>query len=215
MTTENIARPSRPAPVIRRAVPADIPAIANVHIQAFPGFVLTKLGPRFLEKYYGAVLDYPHGILITAEVDGNVAGFAAGFCHPEGFARHLRSRTLSLLPALLSGLMRHPDILFIVAQNAFGVFSGRGVGPRHNPGEAEFASMGVLPTCQGMGIGKKLSHAFIEAARSGGALGIYLYTDAEGNDAVNAFHQSVGFQIRTTYMASGRRLRHEYFMPLS
>lgn len=201
--------------LVRRACEKDLAAIAEVHIAAFPGFVLTRLGAGFLRGYYRAVLDYDAGILLVAVAEDRVIGFAAGFCHPEGFLKHLKRRTLALAPQIALGILRSPGILSIVFQNARGVFSGRGVGPQHNPGETELCSLGVLPSRQGMGVGRQLSTAFIEAARADGASGVYLYTDAVGNHPVNAFYQSVGFTVRTTYTASGGRLRHEYYLPLT
>lgn len=197
---------------VRVAKPTDLDAIADVHTQAFPGFVLTRLGKGFLRGYYGAVLDFPGGILYVAEADDRVVGFAAGFARPTEFSRHLRRRTLALLPHVMAGLFRNPGLLLIVVQNALGVFGGRGAAPEPHPDEAEFCSMGVHPAYQGRGLGRQLTKAFIAAARQAGVSGVYLFTDATDNDAVNAFHVSSGFTLRSTFVASGRRLRNEYYM---
>ena len=159
-------------------------------------------------------MEFPDGIMLVAESEDRVAGFVAGFTQPEGFTQHLRRRTLRLVPHILAGMAHNPGLVLIVAQNALGVFSGRGAGPEHLPGEAELSSIGVAPEHQGQGLGRKLTNAFADAAAKLGATGVYLYTDAIGNEGVNAFYKSLGFAVRRSYMASGRRPRHEYFRPL-
>lgn len=201
--------------IIRSAKQADLPAIADVHVQAFPGFVLTRLGRGFLRQYYEAVMEFPDGILLVAESEDRVAGFVAGFTQPEGFSRHLRRRTLRLVPHILAGIVRNPGLVLIVAQNALGVFSGSGAGPEHLAGEAELSSIGVVPEHQGHGLGRKLTNAFVDAAAKLGATGVYLYTDAVKNEGVNAFYRSLGFTVRRSYMASGRRPRNEYYRRLT
>ena len=47
----------------------DLKIIVDIHIKAFPGFFLTKLGPRLLYKYYNLILNYEKKIFLGAEED--------------------------------------------------------------------------------------------------------------------------------------------------
>ncbi|WP_305016831.1 hypothetical protein [Mycobacterium tuberculosis] len=44
---------------IRPAQASDIAQIVQVHLQAFPGFFLTLMGPRFLRLLYSGFLNHP------------------------------------------------------------------------------------------------------------------------------------------------------------
>jgi GNAT superfamily N-acetyltransferase len=64
---------------------------------------------------------------------------------------------------------------------------------RIGPGEFEVAKMAVTPACQGMGIGRKLLEAVVEAARSAGAHRLYLETNHILTPAIRLY-ESVGFR---------------------
>jgi ribosomal protein S18 acetylase RimI-like enzyme len=183
-------------------------------VDAFEGFILTQLGQPFLRRYYSAVLDYPKRLFIVAEQGGRLLGFAAGFADPCAFSRMLRRRALRLLPSIMLGVLTHPRVLGVVAQNALGVVCGRHAGYEPDAGDAELASLGVAPGEQGHGLGRLLIRGFVDAAGRAGSTGVHLSTDAEDNERVNRFYSSLGFNIETTYMAAGNRRRNHYRLPL-
>jgi GNAT superfamily N-acetyltransferase len=59
--------------------------------------------------------------------------------------------------------------------------------------EFEVAKMAVTPGCQGMGIGRRLLQAVIEAARSAGGRRLYLETNRALAAAIHLY-ESVGFE---------------------
>jgi len=59
--------------------------------------------------------------------------------------------------------------------------------------EFEVAKMAVTSSCQGFGIGRKLLHAVIEAARAAGARRLYLETNHILTPAIRMY-ESVGFK---------------------
>lgn len=198
--------------VICRGTSKDIGAIARVHVQSFSGFYLTDLGDGFLREYYRTVLLYPGGIMLVARVEEQTSGFAVGFMNPPGFYRCLRSRRLRLAISALPALLRRPALLPGLVGRARAVTqSGAGRAP---PGECELASIAVAPGLQGKGIGAQLIRTFVSQARALGGDRVSLSTDAEDNDAANCFYHSLGFQIRKTYSAPGRRVMHRYEMNL-
>lgn len=70
---------------IRTAAKSDVSAIVSCHLNAFPGFFLSAMGPRFLRKYYGFYSDYDKGIVLVAEYEGQLLGFIAGFQDPASY----------------------------------------------------------------------------------------------------------------------------------
>ena len=74
--------------------------------------------------------------------------------------------------------------------------------PSRNPAGKDVAglySIGVLPSLQGTGAGRKLVAAFLEEARSRGCGRVFLTTDRDGNDAVNEFYRKMGFRVEREY----------------
>jgi putative acetyltransferase len=64
---------------------------------------------------------------------------------------------------------------------------------RSSANEFEVTKMAVSSSCQGSGIGRKLLHAVIEAARSAGARRLYLETNHILTPAIRLY-ESVGFK---------------------
>lgn len=194
--------------IIRDAQSDDLASLAQAHASAFEGFYLTRLGPDFLQEYYRTVLEYDAGILLIASTSGGptLDGFVAGFMNSPTFYRRLRSRRLRLARALLPRLVRTPSLLMRVFQSSDRVHResyGSGAGQ-----DCELASLGVLPTAQGKGIGKSLVHAFLTRSRKLGADRVLLTTDSEGNDSVKRFYQSMGFRLGEPYQAERGRWMH-------
>jgi hypothetical protein len=45
----------------------DLDAVVAIHQEAFKGFFLTRMGPRFLRAYYNTVLDFGGRIAIIGQ----------------------------------------------------------------------------------------------------------------------------------------------------
>jgi hypothetical protein len=70
---------------IKRMASADVSAVVQVHLDSFPGFFLTFLGPTFLRELYVATLADSSGISFVAEDGNGICGFVAGTAQPAGF----------------------------------------------------------------------------------------------------------------------------------
>ena len=70
---------------IREASANDLEQIISIHMAAFPGFILTKLGPAFLLELYTGFIQDDKGTLFVAEREGQVLGFVAGTLDPDAF----------------------------------------------------------------------------------------------------------------------------------
>ena len=195
---------------VRRAELADLDAVVDVHMQAFRGFLLTKLGRGVVRRYYDTVLHYANGVILVAADGAKVVGFASGFAKPDHFARALRRRAVGILPHVLLGIMRHPEVAWTVMQNAAAVLRARPVGYQPDPRDFELSSVGVLPETQGKGVGRALVQAIVSEARRHGVPGVYLYTDAEDNERAKRLYTAAGFVLQAGYTATGGRQRYYY-----
>jgi ribosomal protein S18 acetylase RimI-like enzyme len=195
---------------IRAATPEDVAPIVQIHRRAFPGFFLTHLGAPFLRAYYRLVLDQPGGILLVAEESGAVVGFIAGFLDPRAFYRTMRERKWRLLPAVAAGLLGAPWLLPRVVASVLRVSRRGNEAVPRGPTSCELASLAVVPRAGGRGIGRSLVAAFMAEAARRGASEVHLTTDAEGNDRVNAFYESLGFHRSRQFVAFGARKMNEY-----
>jgi ribosomal protein S18 acetylase RimI-like enzyme len=189
----------------------DVGSVVRIHLTSFPGFFLTFLGPRFLSLYYSGICEAPEGIaLICKDPDGEPAGFVAGTINPRGFySRLLKRHWLKFCLASVGAILRKPTIIARIA---------RGLShPSQNPVGEEVAglfSIGVLPELQGTGAGKVLVDAFLSEARKRGCRRVFLTTDRNGNDAVNAFYRKMGFRIERQYETPEGRAMNEYWIDL-
>lgn len=190
---------------------ADLPAVVAIHQAAFPEFFLTNLGGAFLHAYYSSVLDYKRHILLVASVNATPVGFAAGFVDPAGFYSHLRSRRISLTLAVMTRLVRKPQLLPRLLRN----YRRTGVIAHSEVAQAsELASLAVLPEFQGRSLGRALVDEFNLLSAAGGAQFVTLTTDAHQNDSVNQFYMRCGYSLSRTIAIRDRVLReYRYALP--
>ncbi len=198
---------------ITTARPGDIPAIARLHVQAFTGFFLTSLGQAFLRELYTGFLTQPSGILIVARQQSEIIGFAAGTTAPETFFSGLRRRRwasflLKATPAVLINPVP-------VVKKLVGALFYRGDAPQSSCSGALLSSIGVSPQFHGQAIGDALMAAFEKAAAKAGAESVYLTTDADSNERVNAFYRRNAYRIDCRFLQQKRRPMIRYIKALS
>ena len=186
--------------------------IVAVHLEAFPGFFMAQLGPRFLREYYRCVAEYPGGILLVESAGEEYVGFVAGFLDPASFYRALRHRRIRLALAACAGIVARPSRLITLLAN----YRRAGDAAQGSDGAAvaELSSLAVRPTSTGRGLGSSLVRRFIAEAGSRGANRVVLTTDAEGNDAVNRFYRGLGFTCERTFEARRGRSLNEYSLAI-
>ena len=187
----------------------DTKAVVAIHLAAFPGFFLTFLGPRFLRLLYSEAVACGE-IAIVAEAAGRPVGFVMGSAKPGGFYGQLvRRRLLAFALAALPAVARRPGIVLRVARALRRPAEGR-----KPEGTATLMSLGVDPTAQGLGAGRALVQAFLEAAGRRGACKVDLTTDQDGNERTNRFYAALGFRVARTIVTPERRILNEYEIDL-
>ena len=192
---------------VRNATPDDVPGLVTIHQKAFSKFFLTQMGSEFLRKYYSLVLTYHSGIILVSEGQNELRGFACGFVDPAEFYRLMWHTKFAFALPVLSALVRHPSLITKVL---YGVRRIHRPAAEWPPRSCELSSIAVAPEASGNGSGKSLIRAFLEQARSMDSHCVYLTTDADGNDAVNAFYRNAGFQHTRRFMQREGRWMNEY-----
>ena len=198
--------------MIREMGIADIQEVVHVHQQSFPGFFLSFLGPRFLTIYYAAVCASAEGIcFVFLNTQGVPAGFVVGTTNPRGFySRLLKRDGFKFALASLTSIIKRPSAFMRLVRALFY--------PGGNPIGDDVAglfSIGVLPGLQGTGAGKELARCFLQKAADRGCKRVFLTTDRDDNEAVNAFYQKLGFSVERQYETPEGRRMNEYWINLA
>lgn len=197
-------RPNIPA-AYRTAEPADVPTIVAIHLATFRGFFLSFLGGRFLNHLYEEMITDAGGVVVVAEADGEVAGFAAGVTDQRLFFRRLlEERKWAFARAALGALLRRPGIAPRLLR---ALRKDRDVAPS---AAASLMSIGVYPRALGVGMGRGLIRAFDAVMNERGVGRYCLTTDAVENDAVNRFYERCGFERARQFRTREGRLMNEY-----
>lgn len=183
-----------------------IDRVVELHQQAFPGFFLSFLGPRFLREFYRSFVNHDVGVGFVA-VDastGSVLGVIVGPLIPDGyFRRLLTQRWFAFCLASLTSVVKKPSVL----PRLFRAVFYRGDTPAHAEGLALLSSIAVCPEVRGAGLGVALVQAFLDEVRHRGGKGVFLTTDADNNERVNRFYRELGFTQEAAYRTpEGRKM---------
>lgn len=195
---------------VRAALFQDITSIVSIHCLAFPGFLMTLLGEKFLTTYYQLVLKYPKHICFVGVDDSDIIqGFVVGFNDPNLFYSNFRREKFRLILAALTSLAFRPQLWH---QVVYSWLRATSLAKDYEYGEhgAELASIAVNPSIKGNGLGKKLVYAFLVRASEMNTTSTHLTTDANSNEATNNFYLSLGFQLEHTFLAARKRLMNHY-----
>lgn len=90
---------------IREVAANDLPAVARVHIAAFPGSLLTRLGSEIVSRYYAWQLsDANDAAAVVADEESELLGFAVGGMFRDSLNGFYRAN----LPLIKSAVLRRP-----------------------------------------------------------------------------------------------------------
>ncbi len=187
----------------------DVVQVVAVHLTSFPNFFLSFLGPRFLTLYYSGICSDREGMsFVYLDSNDQLLGFVAGSSNPRKFYSHLLKRDwLRFSFFSMGAIIKRPTVIRRIFRALYH--------PSENPVGDDIAglfSIGVVPECQGIGVGKKLIEEFLDKAKKRGCKRVFLTTDHDQNDTVNSFYQKLGFNIERQYvMPEGRRM-NEYWI---
>lgn len=174
----------------RTASAADLPEIARLHRESLPAAFMSRLGERFLRRFYRALLDDDSSLVLVADQGGAVTGFAAATASMRAFSRrfYLRHGVPAALAAgrvlLRSGIPRG------VLETA--KYASRSDGLP----DAEFISIGVARPSRRTGAGRLVALETLAWLEALGVKQVTFFTSTS-NDAVSAFLRELGFRPST------------------
>ena len=176
--------------VVNKAQQKDIPDIVNIHIKAFPDFFLTTLGKGFLMLYYSSVLKSPDGILLIGQANDETIGFCAGTLLSIGFNKRLIKDNIGgYVGQGIKLLFTHPLRIWHLFKN----MTKENADVGDNGEYAELLSIGVNPTKQGGGVGRKMLLALEYVVKERGGEKLSLTTDYDNNEKAIGFYHSLGY----------------------
>lgn len=186
--------------------------VVRIHLQSFPDFFLTFLGPRFLYLLYREILNTRgHVALVAMNNQGKLVGFVLGVTDQTGlYTRLARKRWFQFAFAATGAVMKKPSIVFRLFR-AFR-YSGKS---RSASAQALLMSIAVLPEVFGQGVGKLLVRQFLQGMKKLHVSALCLTTDKDGNEQVNRFYEQTGFSIAKTYVTPEGRYMNEYLIDLT
>jgi ribosomal protein S18 acetylase RimI-like enzyme len=187
--------------------------VAALHEICFPGFYLTRLGPRFLQAMYGWYVESPEAIAHVAVDDhGRVLGFVAGTTEASSYHNSLfRRRAGPLLAALLGQLISHPfQTLGLIWERkdmipgALSASTSSGpqtatevdITTEDESSSASLVSIGVEPSVRRTGIARRLTELFLIDAWGQGRTTASLSV-REDNLGARRFYESLGWEEKS------------------
>lgn len=171
---------------ILRATPADVDAMAGLHIDAISEGFLPKLGRRFMRVLYRALTTSPQAVVLVADDGQGPVGFVAGVVDTGRFYRSFLARSgPSALFAALPRLLRHPSLMLQGWETLR--YGTDGTGP-----SAELLAMALTPGARGQGLGTALGSRFLVEMSSLAVDRVKVVVGADNPGAIAAYHK-MGF----------------------
>jgi ribosomal protein S18 acetylase RimI-like enzyme len=176
--------------------------IVSVHLLAFPGFFLSKLGTFFLKVYYRSILKSKDGIsLVLIDLSGKVIGFCIGSKQSRGFhSRLIKNNFIEFFIAGLVIIVMNPGGIVRLIKNL-----NKKSSSVDNGLYSEVLSIAVNPECKGRGFGNSLLTNFERTALEKGCSEISLTTDYYENKRVIDFYFNCGYTVMSTFYAYPNR----------
>ncbi|WP_028043337.1 GNAT family N-acetyltransferase [Candidatus Stoquefichus massiliensis] len=185
-----------------------IDEIVHIHLQTFDGFFLTFLGKGFLKQLYLGFMEHENSNIIVALENDKVLGFIAYSEDMSSFYKYLVKRKLLYFGwYAFIAFVKKPTVL-IRLLSAF----KKSEEVQRPEKYIELASIGVMPTEKGKGIGSQMISYLKENIDLNKFKYISLETDAKNNEYVNKFYCQNGFILCRTYETKQGRKMNEYHL---
>jgi len=194
-------------PEVRPLAAGELRAAAGLHGRGLPHEFLSRLGRRFLERYYRAFAESPHAAALAAADPGSgrVCGVLIGaFDVRAHYAFVIRRHGAALAAAVAFAALRDPRLLYLLVRTRLvrylrGVLRSLAYGRAPLPGEREARRVGLLASVvveegfRGAGLGRALVAEFERRAWERGVEGLELVTLPDGRGA-GPFYERLGWE---------------------
>ncbi len=213
-----------PAPVlVREAAPADIPAMAQLHVQNLPVGLFPRLGHHFVACWHRAYLDSPHALALVVDGPGQegeqgIAGFLIGALDREAYRHELLTRYRTRLIVRAAGaLVLRPRVLASFLRTRLRPYLRGLRAPRHTPSVppgavgtaavAELTAVAVAPALRRTGSGRVLTNEFIDRCARADVRRIELVTDVGSAGSVEFYRRTGWTALRRIHTRDGRTVQ--------
>lgn len=189
----------------------DISDVVRTHLDSFPGFFLTFLGPGFLRVLYSELLrTSDHVALVAEDEKGRLLGFVVGVADQQKFySRLARRRWWAFALASAGAVLRNPRIVPRLIRALGNPSRSGGAATR-----ALLMSLAVSPRASGRGIGSRITTLFLAEMKRRGVRAVGLTTDAFDNEKANRFYLGLGFTLTQSHSTPEGRLMNEFVKEL-
>lgn len=179
--------------------PPQVTQIARLHRRALPGSLLSALGQRAVEAYYGFVNGSAQEVLFVEQDAGKVLGACVLSYAPASLNRRFFvSRPLAMGWTLLAGMLASAAVRAAVAA----MFREAGQ-PESVANWPEVVQLFTAEDARGRGIGKRLLARAEERLADGGVHGYFVRTEAASDNAAIGFYERQGFVRAASQEAGG------------
>jgi hypothetical protein len=183
---------------------ADVPAVARLHRAAMGSSLWARLGPRFLETVYGALVRHPDFRGYVYLEDGRVRGFIAGSNNgPRMFREVMRSHFLALSLAMVPGLLRRPGTALLLLQTNRYFGRSRVEGSEEVVAESMFCSF--EPNLRGRRISGLINKVLFDELAALGHRYVKVTTDADNPLSARQL-TSWGFEVVGRFSFYGKEM---------
>ena len=186
---------------------AAVEQVVQIHLDTFQGFFLTFMGRGFLRQLYRSYCDHAQsGLLGAFDEAGELQGFLAYSSQLGGLYKYMiKKRLIAFAWYAFGAFLRKPKV-FMRLVRAF-LKPGES---RREEAYVELASIGVVPSAKGMGIGSLLIDDLKQRVDFSEFAYINLETDAADNEAANGFYKKNGFVLHRSFQTHEGRQMNEY-----
>lgn len=186
----------------------DLDTVVSIHMQAFPGFFLTRLGSKFLKLMYEAFAQDDASVFVIVANAGAVVGFATGAAQQNTQVRRMAGkRAIRLALAIFPALCKSP---FEIAKHLFYKLFSMDGHPTVDANSVILRSIAVSNISLGTGAAVELLRFFECKVKEGGYGSVTLTTDAAANERVNNFYHKAGYFVKTQFVQNPNRLMNLY-----
>lgn len=213
--------------VVERMAPQHLNRVAQLHLGAFEGYFLSRMGEGFLREYYRGYIMSPDAVAwvaVQADERRDVLGFVTGAEDINTFhARLFRHRFLPLAAAALLRCIQSPALLAELwhrRARVLGPLAARLAGRRQPQAgsndaateatvlpTASLTSIAVDPSQRQKGIGKALGETFNDDLRRRGIREVKLGVLADNVAACTLYERlgwKLAFEEDISYKGTGR-----------
>jgi ribosomal protein S18 acetylase RimI-like enzyme len=192
----------------RAASIQDLDAVVAIHMEAFPGFFLTRLGSKFLKLMYEAFAQDEASVFAIVANDGDVVGFATGAAQQGTQVRRMAGkRAFRLALAIFPALCKSP---FEIVKHLFYKLFAMDGHPSVEADSVILRSIAVANKSLGTGAAVELLRFFESKVKEGGFSSVTLTTDATANERVNNFYHKAGYLVKCQFTQKPDRLMNLY-----